>query len=56
MNYYNTEHRNLTLIKEGIDQEISNLESNAQLADAHINETTDWDDCELMDAKDNPCQ
>lgn len=50
--YYNTELRNLTLLKEGLEQEISNVESNMDLADKHMDDQTSWDDAELMDTKD----
>lgn len=32
--------------------EISNITSNCDLADKHMTEAVDWDDCELMDAKE----
>lgn len=50
--YLGTELRTLTSLKENLEQEISNILSNCDLADKHINETVDWDDCELMDAKE----
>lgn len=50
--YLGTELRSLTGLKENLEQEISNIISNCDLADKHINETVDWDDCELMDAKE----
>lgn len=52
LNYYNTEHRHLTLLKEGLEQEISNVESNTDLAEKHMDDQTPWDDNELMDTKD----
>ncbi|XP_066977203.1 RING finger protein nhl-1 [Macrobrachium rosenbergii] len=51
-NYYNNELRNLTLLKESLDQEVSNIESNIELAEKHMDDETPWDDCELMDTKD----
>lgn len=32
--------------------EISNITSNCDLADKHMTEAVEWDDCELMDAKE----
>lgn len=51
-NYYNNELRNLTLLKESLDQEVSNIESNIELAEKHMDDSTPWDDSELMDTKD----
>ncbi|CAH1104282.1 unnamed protein product [Psylliodes chrysocephalus] len=51
--YLSTELRSLTNLKENLEQEISNILSNCDLADKHMNENVDiWDDCELMDAKE----
>ncbi|CAH1153845.1 unnamed protein product [Phaedon cochleariae] len=51
--YLTTEVRSLTTLKENLEQEISNILSNCDLADKHMNENVDiWDDCELMDAKE----
>ncbi|RZB39507.1 RING finger protein nhl-1 [Asbolus verrucosus] len=51
--YMGTEMRSLTNLKENLEQEISNILSNCDLADKHMNENVDiWDDCELMDAKE----
>ncbi|KYB25248.1 RING finger protein nhl-1-like Protein [Tribolium castaneum] len=51
--YLGTELRSLTNLKENLEQEISNILSNCDLADKHMNENVDiWDDCELMDAKE----
>ena len=50
--YYNMEHRNVNRLKEGLEQEISNAESNCELAEKHMDDQTEWDDCELMDAKE----
>ncbi|KAL1491911.1 hypothetical protein ABEB36_012432 [Hypothenemus hampei] len=51
--YLGTELRTLTSLKENLEQEISNILSNCDLADKHMNENVDiWDDCELMDAKE----
>lgn len=50
--YLSTELRSLTSLKENLEQEISNILSNCDLADKHMNENVPWDDCELMDAKE----
>ncbi|XP_018335904.1 RING finger protein nhl-1 [Agrilus planipennis] len=50
--YLGTELRGLTGLKDNLEQEISNILSNCDLADKHITENADWDDCELMDAKE----
>ncbi|KAG5890632.1 hypothetical protein JTB14_020336 [Gonioctena quinquepunctata] len=51
--YLTGELRTLTTLKENLAQEVSNILSNCDLADKHMNENVDiWDDCELMDAKE----
>lgn len=51
--YLGTELRSLTNLKENLELEISNILSNCDIADKHMNENVDiWDDCELMDAKE----
>lgn len=50
--YLGTELRSLTSLKENLELEISNILSNCDLADKHMNENVPWDDCELMDAKE----
>ncbi|XP_074026267.1 tripartite motif containing protein thin [Leptinotarsa decemlineata] len=51
--YLSTELRTLNTLKANLEQEISNILSNCDLADKHMNENVDiWDDCELMDAKE----
>lgn len=50
--YLSTELKNLSTLKENLEQEISNIQSNSDLADRHMTEAVDWDDCELMDAKE----
>ncbi|KAJ8971386.1 hypothetical protein NQ317_006954 [Molorchus minor] len=51
--YLGTELRSLNTLKDNLSQEISNILSNCDLADKHMNENTDiWNDCELMDAKE----
>ncbi|XP_042240194.1 RING finger protein nhl-1-like [Homarus americanus] len=51
-NYYGNEFRNLTMLKESLDQEVSNIGANIELAEKHMDDQTPWDDAELMDAKD----
>lgn len=50
--YLGTELRNLTQLKDNLELEIGNISSNCDLADKHINEDVEWDDMELMDAKE----
>ncbi|XP_049958896.1 RING finger protein nhl-1 isoform X1 [Schistocerca serialis cubense] len=50
--YQSTEQRNLRTLKDNLEQELSNIQSNCELADKHMNDNVDWDDCELMDAKE----
>ena len=50
--YSNTEIKGLIHLKENLEQEIANIQSNCDLADAHINETVPWDDHELLDIKE----
>ncbi|XKL65321.1 hypothetical protein PGB90_008741 [Kerria lacca] len=51
--YLTTEHKHLSGLKENLEIEISNIQSNCDLADKYMQtETIDWDDCELMDAKE----
>jgi tripartite motif-containing protein 71 len=50
--YLSTELRNLSTLKENLELEISNIQSNCDLADKHMTEAVEWDDCELMDAKE----
>lgn len=52
--FLGTEMRSLTNLKDNLELEISNILSNCDLADKHINESSsvNWDDCELMDTKE----
>lgn len=50
--YLNTELKGLIHLKENLEQEIANIQSNCELADAHINENVPWDDNELLDTKE----
>lgn len=50
--YLSTEIKGLIHLKENLEQEIANIQSNCDLADAHINENVPWDDNELLDTKE----
>ncbi|XP_069677939.1 RING finger protein nhl-1 isoform X5 [Periplaneta americana] len=50
--YLSMELRNLSTLKENLELEISNIQSNCDLADKHMTEAVEWDDSELMDAKE----
>lgn len=51
--YLTTELKNLNTLKENLELEISNIQANCDLADKHMqSENIEWDDCELMDAKE----
>lgn len=50
--YLTTEMKNLRTLKENLELEISNIQSNCDLADKHMIETVEWDDCELVDTKE----
>lgn len=51
--YQSTEVKNLSQLKDNLELEISNIQSNCDLADEHMqNENVEWDDMELMDAKE----
>lgn len=50
--YLTTEARNLTTLKSQLEQELLNIQANCELADKHVNENVEWDDCELMDTKE----
>lgn len=50
--YLGTEFRNLTHLKENLEQEITNIQSNCDLADKFINDNVEWEDGELMDTKE----
>ncbi|XP_018021098.1 RING finger protein nhl-1 isoform X1 [Hyalella azteca] len=51
-NQYNAEMRHMQNLKEGLDLEIANVQSNIELAEKHMDDETPWDDGELMDTKD----
>ncbi|XP_054088745.1 RING finger protein nhl-1 isoform X2 [Zeugodacus cucurbitae] len=50
--YLTIEMRNLTTLRENLDHEIQNISSNCDIVDKYMNETVEWDDCELMDTKE----
>lgn len=50
--YLTSELKGLIHLKENLEQEIANIQSNCDLADAHINENVNWDDNELLDTKE----
>lgn len=50
--YLSTELRNLNALKENLDLEVGNIQSNCDVADKYMNDNVDWDDCELMDTKE----
>lgn len=50
--YLAVELRNLTTLKENLDLEITNITSNCDIVDKYMNDTVEWDDCELMDTKE----
>lgn len=49
---YDSEMRNMKMLKDGLEVEISNVNSNIELAEKHMDDETPWDDAELMDTKD----
>ncbi|XP_029726632.1 RING finger protein nhl-1 isoform X2 [Aedes albopictus] len=51
--YISTELKNVINMKENLELEIANIQSNSDLAEKFMNEgTVEWDDCELMDTKE----
>lgn len=50
--YVTTEMKNLRTLKENLELEISNIQSNCDLADKHMTDSVEWDDCELVDTKE----
>ncbi|VVC44455.1 Hypothetical protein CINCED_3A009566 [Cinara cedri] len=51
--YLTTELKNLCNLKENLEIEISNIQSNCDLADKHMqSDDVEWEDNELMDAKE----
>lgn len=50
--YLTTEIKNLRTLKENLELEISNIQSNCDLADKHMSDDFGWDDCELVDTRE----
>jgi tripartite motif-containing protein 71 len=50
--YMTTEMKNLCTLRENLEQEIGNIQSNCDLADKYMTDAIEWDDCELMDTKE----
>ncbi|XP_050539540.1 RING finger protein nhl-1 isoform X1 [Daktulosphaira vitifoliae] len=51
--YLTTELKNLSNLKDNLEIEISNIQSNCDLADKHMqSDDVEWEDSELMDAKE----
>lgn len=50
--YLATELRNLTHLKDNLELELSNIQSNCDLADKYMNDDIEWDDTELVDTKE----
>ncbi|KPI98645.1 RING finger protein nhl-1 [Papilio xuthus] len=50
--YLATELRNLTNLKDNLELELSNIQSNCDLADKYMNDDVDWEDTELVDTKE----
>ncbi|XP_058457343.1 RING finger protein nhl-1 isoform X2 [Malaya genurostris] len=51
--YLSTELKNVVTMRENLELEIANIQSNSDLAEKYMNEgSVEWDDCELMDTKE----
>lgn len=51
--YVSTELKNVVTMKDNLELEIANIQSNSDLAEKFMNEgNVEWDDCELMDTKE----
>lgn len=50
--YLATELRNLTNLKDNLDLELNNIQSNCDLADKYMNDDVEWEDTELVDTKE----
>lgn len=50
--YLTTEMKNLTMLKENLEVEINNITSNSDMAEKYMNDSVQWEDCELMDTKE----
>jgi len=51
-NQFGTEMKTLEMLREGLQLEIQNINSNVECAEKHMDDGTPWDDAELMDTKD----
>jgi len=51
-NQFNTEMRSMQMLHDGLELEISNVNSNIEVAEKHMDDDTPWEDGELMDTKD----
>merc|ERR1712198_94871 len=50
--YVITEMKSLKELKDNLDLEITNIQSNSDLMEKNLDDGTKWDDVELMDCKD----
>ncbi|XP_055606600.1 RING finger protein nhl-1 isoform X2 [Uranotaenia lowii] len=51
--YLSVELKNVITMKDNLELEIANIQSNSDLAEKFMNEgSVEWDDCELMDTKE----
>ncbi|KAI5646652.1 NHL repeat domain-containing protein [Phthorimaea operculella] len=50
--YLATELRNLTHLKDNLELELTNIQSNCDLADKYMNDDVEWEDTELVDTKE----
>ncbi|RVE50474.1 hypothetical protein evm_004899 [Chilo suppressalis] len=50
--YLATELRNLTHLKDNLELELSNIQSNCDLADKYMTDDVEWEDTELVDTKE----
>uniref|UniRef100_T1JAZ0 RING-type domain-containing protein n=1 Tax=Strigamia maritima TaxID=126957 RepID=T1JAZ0_STRMM len=47
-----SELRNLTQLKENLEIEVNNIQSNCDLTEKHVNDSEEWEDVELVDYKE----
>merc|ERR1711974_183063 len=52
MGYVGNEMKSLKDLKDNLDLEVTNIQSNADLMEKNLDDGTKWDDVELMDCKD----
>lgn len=50
--YLAAELRSLNALKENLDLELMNIQSNCDISDKYMTDNIEWDDCELMDTKE----